>query len=131
MLLFFLMIIIIVIIISITKKADERDYEVFKKKIFEEELGINSLFYNDFIDQSVDIESCQEFEEFDIIKFLKGSKSLIKKADIFKLVKETFDEKMNKKIKKINILQNFLKDNEYNSNSMYIKLRNDINYILT
>lgn len=131
MLLFFLMIIIIVIIISITTKADERDYEVFKKKIFEEELGINSLFYNDFIDQSVDIESCQEFEEFDIIKFLKGSKSLIKKADIFKLVKETFDEKMNKKIKKINILQNFLKDNEYNSNSMYIKLRNDINYILT
>ena len=112
------------------EKENAKEYQEFKKKVFEEEFGIDISFCDDYIDQIVYVKSYQEFKNYNEISFLMRDKQLIKKADIFNLVEKAFDEKINEKIEKIKFFKNFLKSNKYKSNHLYYQLEEDMKQII-
>lgn len=85
-----------------------------------EELGVSNWDFVSYYDEYITVKSRQAFEKYDDIKFFKGDKEKLVKAE----------EVLKYKNKMANVLRNFLNNNKYKEYPYYDRLTEQINDVL-
>ena len=116
MMLFILLVSIAVLVFVLVseKKYKQLESEVLKK------LGFYSWNIVSNFDEQVTVKSRQTLEKYDDIKFFKDNREKFSQAE----------RVLKRKREVATILSEFLKDNEYKSNSQYKRLVKQINVVL-
>lgn len=116
---FLILAMIAVIAVVIIKTVNENKYKELETEVLEE-LGFSTLNMFSYYDENIIVKSRQALENYDDIKYFKENKEKLEYAK--KVIK--------RKDKIINILKDFLDNNEYSSRSQYKKLSAKINAVI-
>ncbi len=116
---FLILAMIAVIAVVIIKTVNENKYKELETEVLEE-LGFSTLNMFSYYDENILVKSRQALENYDDIKYFKENKEKLEYAK--KVIK--------RKDKIINILKDFLDNNEYSSRSQYKKLSAKINAVI-
>ena len=109
----------IVIIIITVKNINEKKYKDLEAQVLRD-LGFPSWNIISYFDEHITVKSRQALEKYDDIKFFKeNSEKLIQAQNIIKRKNDIAD-----------LLKDFLKNNQYKTNSQYNKLENQINAVV-
>lgn len=112
-------IVAIVIIIIAVKSINEKKYKELETQVLRD-LGLPNWSIISYFDEHITVKSRQALEKYDDIKFFKeNSEKLIQAQNIIKRKNDIAD-----------LLKDFLKNNQYKTNSQYNKLENQINAVV-
>lgn len=111
-----LIVVAVVFTITIIKSINEKKYRELEAEVLKK-LNFYNWNVASYFDENIIVKSRQTLEKYDDIKFFKENKeNLIRAKKIIKRKNEI-----------VNILQDFLCNNEYKEHSQYNKLVNQIN----
>ena len=113
-----LLIILVAVVLTITiiKSINEKKYRELEAEVLKK-LNFYNLNVASYFDENIIVKSRQTLEKYDDIKFFKENKEKLIRAK--KVIK--------RKNEIVNILHDFLSNNEYKEHSQYNKLVNQIN----
>ena len=110
---------VIKLIANSKKRKREAEYRELEIAVLEK-LGFSSWNIISHTDAEVTVKSRQALEKYDDVKYFKDDREAFPRAE----------RAIKRKCEIANILKDFLKDNEYTSNSQYQRLEEQINTIL-
>lgn len=111
-----LIILLIVVAVVIIKSINEKKYRELEAEVLKK-LNFYNWNVASYFDENIIVKSRQTLEKYDDIKFFKENKEKLIRAK--KVIK--------RKNEILNILRDFLSNNEYKEHSQYNKLVNQIN----
>ena len=112
-------ILLVIAVIVILKLLADSKYRKLEAEVLSK-LGFSSWNIISHIDAEVTVKSRQALEKYDDVKYFKDDREEFPRAE----------RAINRKCEVASILKDFLKDNEYTSNSQYRRLEKQINAVL-
>ena len=112
-------ILLVVAVIVILKLMADSKYRKLEAEVLKK-LGFSSWNIISHIDAEVTVKSRQTLEKYDDVKYFKDDREEFPRAE----------RAIKRKCEVARILRDFLKDNEYTSNSQYRRLEKQINAVL-
>lgn len=116
LLIILLIVVAVVLTITIIKSINEKKYRELETEVLKK-LNFYNWNVASYFDENIIVKSRQTLEKYDDIKFFKENKEKLIRAK--KIIK--------RKNEIVNILRDFLSNNEYKEHSQYNKLVNQIN----
>ena len=119
-------ILIIVLAVIVAKSIRRRQYKELEAQYKELEaevlstLGFSNWNFVPYFDTYVTVKSRQTLGKYDEIKFFKGNREMLEKAE----------ETIKRKNETAAVMRKFLNDNEYKSNSQYDRIVEHVNIVL-
>ena len=116
LLIILLIVVVVVLTITIIKSINEKKYRELETEVLKK-LNFYNWNVASYFDENIIVKSRQTLEKYDDIKFFKENKEKLIRAK--KIIK--------RKNEIVNILRDFLSNNEYKEHSQYNKLVNQTN----
>lgn len=110
---------IIVLVVVVVKSIRKQQYEKLETEVLST-LGFNNWNLVSYFDEYVTVKSRQTLEKYDKIKFFKDDKKMLEMAE----------ETIKRKNEITGVIQKFLEDNEYKSNSQYDQITEHANTVI-